>query len=75
MIQLNSWFYINRLTLNTTKTSFTIFKSTKKKLANLPNKIDFLNFSINRTTSIKFLGITLDEHLTWNQHINGVCNK
>ena len=75
MIQLNSWFYINRLTLNTTKTSFTIFRSTKKKLANLPNKIDFLNFSINRTTSIKFLGITLDEHLTWKQHINEVCNK
>ena len=75
MIQLNSWFYVNRLTLNTTKTSFTIFRSTKKKLANLPNKIDFLNFSINRTTSIKFLGITLDEHLTWKQHINEVCNK
>ena len=31
MIQLNSWFHINKLTLNTTKTSFTIFRSIKKK--------------------------------------------
>ena len=75
MIQLNSWFHINKLTLNTTKTSFTIFRSNKKKIANLPNKIDFLNFSINRTSSIKFLGIILDEHLTWKLHINEVCNK
>ena len=54
---------------------FTIFKSNRKKIVNLPNKIEFLNFSIDRTTSIKFLGIILDEHLTWNQHITEVCNK
>ena len=75
MIKLNSWFNINKLTLNTTKTSFTIFKSNRKKILNIPEKIDFLNFCIERTSSIKFLGIILDEHLTWNHQINEVCNK
>ena len=75
MTQLNSWFDINKLTLNTTKTSFTIFKSNRKKIENIPNKIDFANYTIERTTTIKFLGIILDEHLTWNQHIIEVCNK
>ena len=75
MTQLNSWFDINKLTLNTTKTSFTIFKSNRKKIENIPNKIDFANYTIERTSTIKFLGIILDEHLTWNQHIIEVCNK
>ena len=31
MLQLNSWFVSNKLTLNTSKSSFTIFKSSRKK--------------------------------------------
>ena len=31
MLQLNSWFNSNKLTLNTNKSSFTIFKSSRKK--------------------------------------------
>ena len=30
---------------------------------------------IERTTSIKFLGILLDEHLSWKNHISVVENK
>ena len=75
MLQLNSWFVSNKLTLNTSKSSFTIFKSCRKKINNLPNSIDFLNYNIERKSSVKFLGIILDEHLTWNQHINDLCNK
>ena len=74
MIQLNSWFNANKLTLNANKSSFTIFKSSNKNI-HLPNSIEFLNFKIERTASIKFLGIILDQHLTWDQHINEVCNK
>ena len=75
MLQLNSWFDSNKLTLNATKSSFTIFKSSRKKINNLPNSINFLNYRIERKSSIKFLGVILDEHLTWNEHIIEVCNK
>ena len=75
MLQLNSWFVSNKLTLNTSKSSFTIFKSCRKKINNLPNSIDFLNYKIERKSSVKFLGIILDDHLTWNQHTNDLCNK
>ena len=34
-----------------------------------------MNYKIERKSSVKFLGVILDEHLTWNQHINHVCNK
>lgn len=33
------------------------------------------NVQIRESASTKFLGITLDQHLSWKQHINEVCNK
>ena len=75
MSKLTNWFKVNKLTLNADKSSFTIFKSGKKIVPNLPDKIYFLNQEINRTSHIKFLGVTLDENLTWNLHINEICNK
>ena len=75
MAHLTNWFKANKLTLNADKSSFTIFRSRKKTIPNLPDKINFLNHEINRAPDIKFLGIILDEHLTWNNHINEICNK
>ena len=75
MIELNSWFAINKLTLNASKSSFSVFKSPHKKIHNIPDSIDFLNQKIERTSSIKFLGMILDENLTFDLHINEVCNK
>ena len=40
MIQLNSWFNSNKLTLNANKSSFTIFKSINKNI-NLPKTYRF----------------------------------
>ena len=31
--------------------------------------------SLERTTKACYLGVTLDEKLTWNQHINKICQK
>ena len=75
MTQLTNWFKANKLTLNSEKSSFTIFKSSRKIIPILPNQIDFLNQHIKRTSHIKFLGITLDENLTFNLHVNELCNK
>ena len=75
MTQLTNWFKANKLTLNSDKSSFTIFKTSKKAIPNIPNQIEFLNQHIKRTSHIKFLGIILDENLTFNQHINELCNK
>ena len=75
MTQLSSWFNANKLTLNADKSSFTIFKSSRKKVQNLPDHIVFLDKQLKRTTHIKFLGITLEENLTWSHHINEVVNK
>ena len=75
MTSLNSWFNDNKMTLNTDKTSFTIFKSNRLVVPNLPNQIKFLDSKISRSSQIRFLGVTLDENLTWEYHINELCNK
>ena len=75
MISLNSWFKQNKMTLNVEKTSFTIFKSNRLKINNLPNQINFLDTKITRSPHVKFLGMTLDENLSWDLHISEICNK
>ena len=75
MTELHSWFTANKLTLNTDKSSFTIFKTRQKNINNLPEHIEFLDFKIERTPYVKYLGVTIDENLTWDIHINEICTK
>ena len=66
------WFQANKLSLNESKTKFTLFHKSWDK-DNLPLKLPILkinNFEIKKTTSIKFLGIMADENLIWNDHIH-----
>ena len=75
MSQLTSWFSANKLTLNADKSSFTIFRSAKRRVPNIPDHIEFQGKKLLRTTHIKFLGIILEEHLNWTLQINEICNK
>ena len=71
------WFQANKLSLNESKTKFTLFHKSWDK-DNLSLKLQILkinNFEIKRTTSVKFLGIMVDENLTWNDHIHILENK
>ena len=54
MTALNSWFSANKMTLNTDKSTFTIFKSSRKKIHDLPDSLEFLDYEIKRTPYIKF---------------------
>ena len=75
MNNLSKWFKANRLTLSTEKSSFIIFRSQKSKLNPIPSEIKFGQNSISRGTSVKYLGVTIDEHLTWNEHVETVSNN
>ena len=72
---VKNWFTANKLTLNVDKTSFIIFRSKRDTTNNLPDTIEVGNTTINRETKIKYLGLTLDEHLRWDAHTNEICNK
>ena len=75
------WFQANKLPLNVFKTKFMIFRTNKMQNVNQDFLIQIGDQSVERigndcnTKSFKFFGVHLDEHLTWEKHINQVINK
>ena len=64
------WLCINKLSINITKTKFMIFQSRQKYLQNSDIQIKIKNKPVGQVCSFNFLGIILDQHLNWNEHIN-----
>ena len=74
---ISKWLKVNKFSLNEGKTKFTLFHEPRDK-DNLPLKLPNLkinNNEIKRSSSIKFLGVLVDENLTWIYHITLVENK
>ena len=69
--KFNIWFKANKLSLNATKTKFTLFHK-PSQMDNLPLKLPILkinNDKIERKDALKFLGVLIDENLSWKKHI------
>ena len=75
MTQIEKWLVTNKLTLNVKKSCFTIFRSPKLKVQNLPNTITFNKSVISRSKSVKYLGVNLDEFLNFKEHTINICNS
>ena len=74
---IKDWFTVNKLSLNVEKTKYSFFHKSSKKddiplcLPELIIKIS----EVQREESIKCLGVLLDQHLTWKEHIKLTENK
>ena len=72
--QLSLWLNVNRLALNIAKTNFVIFRGFRKpsnhNVTLLMNKK-----AIEQKSYIKYLGILIDEHLNWKEHISSTTKK
>ena len=72
--RLNTWLNANKISLNASKTEFVIFRSQSHKLDFIP----YLKVSGNRIYSsqcVRYLGVLLDEHLSWKAHVSSVAKK
>ena len=68
------WLDANKLSLNIDKTNFVIFHSSRNPIPlNIAIKIGKKH--IAKVKYIKFLGVLLDEHLTWRYHITELSKK
>ena len=77
--KLHQWFTANKLTLNLKKSNFVIFSHYRKKVSAVNIKI-FDNsqnkfISLERKKYVKYLGLLIDENLSWKPHIDFICNK
>jgi hypothetical protein len=71
MNEILKWLNTNKLSINTTKTKLILFRArNKKQLTEIDIKIN--DQSIEQVKCTKFLGVLIDETLTWNNHIGSV---
>ena len=66
---LQMWFRANQLSLNMAKTVFMSFWD------NHPIKVELNGEKIPNVKCTKFLGLNLDDHLTWDAHIDKFMEK
>jgi len=73
---LNVWFCQNGLALNPDKSDAIVF-GTRPRLDSLPslNNIKVAGSDVKVSDNVKILGVTLDKHLTLNDHVNMVCKS
>ena len=74
LLKLSDWLKANKLSLNYQKTHYIIFK-TKNKACHANRSLLIDGHPINQVSSTKFLGVILNESLTWTQHIAQTRNK
>ena len=66
---LHAWFKANQLSLNMTKTVLMTFQDNK------PIKVEVDGEEIPKVKCTKFLGLNLDDHLTWDAHVDAIYGK
>ena len=78
LIKAYDWLKANKLTLNVSKTKYILFRSTQERLDLSQLNIQIGGQSVERfgnnctRKSFKFVGIHLDEFLTWEYQIEKV---
>ena len=71
---VTDWLNSNRISLNISKTEFVIFRRPRSKIPNDIN-IKLNGKRLYPSKYIKYLGVLLDEHLSWSPHINELTKK
>ena len=74
MLGLSDWFKANKLSLNVKKANYVIFKPRQRR------EVFDLNIEINghkmiHTKEVTFLGVILDENLSWKSYISHITGK
>ena len=81
LVKISDWFRANKLTLNVSKTKYILFR-------NQDMKVDFSNLELSIDSGkidrigkdcdekyFKFVGVYLDEFLSWDHHLNAIRSK
>ena len=71
---ITSWLSCNKLSLNVKKTQYMVFKTKRKKL-DQTFEIKINDQQINKVSYTKFLGLYIDDELSWRKHIDQISTK
>lgn len=71
---LNTWLKSNLLTINIAKTNYIVFAAKNKIIGDF-NQLTINDEPIQRVNQEKYLGLILDQQLTWKPHIDKIRAK
>ena len=69
------WLCVNKLSLNVSKSKCMLFRSNKVAAAAIPPRFAINGETIELVSSFNFLGIVLDDTLSWDAHVKKVNSK
>ena len=69
--EVSSWLIANRLTLNVDKSNIVLFQNKSK----LKLDISLNGEKLKQTAFVKYLGVLIDERLSWDKHIFMITKK
>ena len=76
LARVEKWLTANKLTLNASKTEFMLIGS-RQRLSTFHNRSSLMidGAPITHVTSMKSLGVHIDQTLSWNVHVENLCKK
>ena len=74
LLNIDVWLRCNNLSISVEKTNYVIFSLSQRK-GNHSFSLSFGGQPLTQSNVTKFLGVYLDQHLTWKYHINFVCKQ
>lgn len=73
--RISSWMQENKLFLNMSKTEYVIYGSHQRLKREDSISLSCNGSSLTKSESFKYLGVVIDQHLSFNNHIEHVVNK
>ena len=69
LLNIDNWLIANKLFLNSDKTKYILFRMPNSKTPPINLFLTFRGCNIEKVSSIKLLGIIVNENLSWKEHI------
>ena len=69
------WFSSNLLTLNISKCNFVIFGNSRKLKLVYEVSLKVNSTAIDRSDSLKYLGVVINQTMSWSEHIDTISAK
>lgn len=73
--KINKYLKVNKLKLNVNKTKCLIIRNKRSIVPSNINSLVIENEEIEIVSKVKYLGITIDNELNLNEHVNYLCKK